>query len=752
MGHECPTADYPGPVIPIGNLDGRRVALYRTQEGVTFVPVDPEALFVEHAADLRLTLRSYDVKRDVLFAFTESDVTWYAIDDERAFFESLLRNSPGAGRAVEDPFFRLSLAAATGYPDVVFRELLFSAKAISGRCPGFLVAWYEQTVADLETKGLRRDNWPRDPSDLLDRAQTELPLSARRILAGFNAGRSAVTRAIAGLREVVSRTEGKGPAGKQIEMLPAPPESHSRVLITGTRSSSVRRILTGLLRDGSPADACWDESLIPETVNDHAVWITFGSEPAGVQTSPQVGIPVSEIRIPSPLCALGFRFINVDPSFPLDTSPWDHPAIGSVDLLVYVVDANASRNVPGLPAVFGDDPRAILVLTEGAALGERYPADARLLRVGNASGAERAIAETQYQPAGYFGRMITGLGELEQSLARRALETLHLPKVVWYATAALHVGSEHLRLLQTLLRDLRTEHKDCEARVALMRREQQEAELQLNEQLRALRAELEPPCRADFQLLVTRCKEIAVVVVRDWIRLPGNIVPALFWFQRTALMLRIDSLLRDVQRRISSAIAEFWASSLTDSIRHPHSTARMQILAERFAIVSEPRFQNPLFQGHEGISPDLRPRAGDFAHWAPPVVGASLGFARDSFREWLRAYVDSLGYWATTQIALRDRLLRGGDGTSGLLDSIEAWASAAEAHVAGELARGLEEFGRQKSQEMSTQAELVLRRYERGSLEAQGRIVELPSAIDECERCMQELRRSLADLPGQSLD
>jgi hypothetical protein len=133
-------------------------------------------------------------------------------------------------------------------------------------------------------------------------------------------------------------------------------------------------------------------------------------------------------------------------------------------------------------------------------------------------------------------------------------------------------------------------------------------------------------------------------------------------------------------------------------------------------------------------------------------VGASLGFIRDSFLEWLRAYVNSLGYWATTQIALRDRLLRGSDGTHGLLDSIEAWASASEVHVTGELARGLEEFENQKIQEMGGQADRILRTYERGSSEGQGRIVEVLQAIEESERCMRELRRLLAALPGQSLD
>lgn len=710
-GHECPTAEYPGPVIPIGNLDGRRVASFRTQEGsASFEPVESDALFVMHADDLRLKLQSYDVERDVLFAFSESDVTWYAVDDERAFFEGVLRDSLGAGRSVEDPFFRLSLAAATGYPDAVFRELVLSARAISERCPGFLGEWYGQIVSDLESKGLHRGNWPRDPTDLLVSTQAELPISARRIFADFNGVRAGVSRAIEGLREVVLRSDRKGPAAELAKLLVAHTAPQARVLFAGARRSAVRDVLIGLLRDGSAADASWDDGLIPQATDDHAIWVTFGTEPEVVtRTSIQVGVATTEVRIPSPLCALGFQFVEVAPSLSFVGELW-HPMPVSVDLCVYVEDG----------------------------------ADNLRLRIGGALRAShliQSVAGSRFRPAGYFDRAISGLARLEQSLARQALKTLYLPKVVGYVTASLRVGSEHRDHLQTLLEGLRSEQAALDARIALVRQQQLAAETHLAIYLSALRAELEASLRADFQLLVSRCKDIAVAAVREWTLLPGNVVPALFWFQRTALMVRIDNLLSDTQRRIDSSIAEFRAAPLSDRTLHPHTAARTDAIAERLGIVSERRFQAALFQRYEGIRLDLRPRAGEFAHWGPPVVGITLRLAKDSFLEWLRAYVGSLGYWATTQIALRDVLLHGRNGTSGMLESIDAWASASEARIGGEVGRGLEEFGGRSIQEMGAQADSVQRAYESASSEGQQRTGEVLRELDECEGWIRELRR-----------
>ena len=167
IGHECPTGEYPGPVVPIGNLGGRRVALFRTRDAVTFEAIDPGALFVEYPPDLRRSLVSYDVGSEALFAFSEMDVVSYKIEDERTFFDDLLRGSSDANRTIEDPFFRLSLATATGRRDTIFRELVRSTRAIYEESPMFLNDWYRRTLTELEATGLHRDNWPRDPTELL---------------------------------------------------------------------------------------------------------------------------------------------------------------------------------------------------------------------------------------------------------------------------------------------------------------------------------------------------------------------------------------------------------------------------------------------------------------------------------------------------------------------------------------------------------------------------------------------------------
>jgi hypothetical protein len=240
---------------------------------------------------------------------------------------------------------------------------------------------------------------------------------------------------------------------------------------------------------------------------------------------------------------------------------------------------------------------------------------------------------------------------------------------------------------------------DLQAEGTLPRQVQPSTKLEVQRQFRTLRVEFEAACLADFRLAVIRCKETVTATVREWIRVPGNVIPALFWFHRSALMAKIDGLLDEAQSRVDSSMAEFWAASPTDSRVRPHTAGRIEVLAKQFAVVSEPQFQSALVHSEPGTGLELRLRVGDFAHWMPPIVGTPPGLTKDTFVEWLGAYLGSLGYWATTQIALRDFLLHGGRGDNGLLDSIEEWAAGSEVRLVGELARGLEELGKKVREE-----------------------------------------------------
>jgi hypothetical protein len=171
IGHVC-LGDYPGPAVPIGNQGSRRVGSYRAPDGVSviFKPIDPSLPFAELTPELRRSLTGFDVEREALFAFGRADVTSYKIAEEPTFFLDLLRRPSGDKWAIEDPFFRLSLAEVTANEELILGELVRCTQTLSKESPPFLNDWYRQTVAGLDSQGLLPKDWPLDPSELLTRA------------------------------------------------------------------------------------------------------------------------------------------------------------------------------------------------------------------------------------------------------------------------------------------------------------------------------------------------------------------------------------------------------------------------------------------------------------------------------------------------------------------------------------------------------------------------------------------------------
>jgi len=60
IGHDCPTGEYPSPVVPVGMVDEHLVVSFRTSVGVEFETVEDNVLFVRHDQDLGNRLKAFD--------------------------------------------------------------------------------------------------------------------------------------------------------------------------------------------------------------------------------------------------------------------------------------------------------------------------------------------------------------------------------------------------------------------------------------------------------------------------------------------------------------------------------------------------------------------------------------------------------------------------------------------------------------------------------------------------------------------
>jgi hypothetical protein len=95
VGHGCPYATYPAPVIPIGMIGEKLAAVYPGGIlGPTLVFIENESPYVHHNDSLRNRLREFDYHEDRLFAYSPEQVIKYQAAEERQFLRKLLDQEP----------------------------------------------------------------------------------------------------------------------------------------------------------------------------------------------------------------------------------------------------------------------------------------------------------------------------------------------------------------------------------------------------------------------------------------------------------------------------------------------------------------------------------------------------------------------------------------------------------------------------------------------------------------------------------
>ena len=145
LGHDCPVGRYPAPVVPIGRLGGRLIAIYRSERGSPEPVVIPEqAKFVKHNTEVSSTLESFNAATDLLFATSPDVVVSYDAQSEDTHL-LLFR------QANDDPFYRLALSGATDQVDIILQDLIDCLKNIVSTAPELAESWYYNWRSRLQS-------------------------------------------------------------------------------------------------------------------------------------------------------------------------------------------------------------------------------------------------------------------------------------------------------------------------------------------------------------------------------------------------------------------------------------------------------------------------------------------------------------------------------------------------------------------------------------------------------------------------
>lgn len=188
LGHDNPLG-YPAPLVPVGLLDGRLIAVYASDQ-VTEVELDEDNdVYVRHDDALKEKLKHFDYMSHRLFGFGRNDVELYAIDEEGTFFLTLLKRREFSER---NPFLRLSLAKATGKPYLTMWEMGSCSRRLQSIAPNIITAWYGAQLSSLQMyPGLAPQHYLFPATwqelDLLlseGPANTSLPDTSRRVSFG----------------------------------------------------------------------------------------------------------------------------------------------------------------------------------------------------------------------------------------------------------------------------------------------------------------------------------------------------------------------------------------------------------------------------------------------------------------------------------------------------------------------------------------------------------------------------------------
>jgi CheY-like chemotaxis protein len=146
VGHDSPLEQYPSLVLPVGHRpDGRLFVVYQGAPGKQEDPISDQSRFVRYSKELLYQLRFFDPGTHQLFAYSETDVKFFAKAEEAYFFDDFLSDGTYADM---DPFIRLSFAKLTRNPQRVIPEI--------GGCllhlretPTFLRSWCAMEVKQL---------------------------------------------------------------------------------------------------------------------------------------------------------------------------------------------------------------------------------------------------------------------------------------------------------------------------------------------------------------------------------------------------------------------------------------------------------------------------------------------------------------------------------------------------------------------------------------------------------------------------
>ena len=122
--------------------------LYSLAESSEIVPISSSSKYVSHSAETARALAEFDNRLHGLFAFNEQSVVLYAIGKEDQFFDRLLRSSDAA---TIEPFYRFSLAKASGEMDLIKQAFDECRRQLHLDSPEFEGAWLQAN--DIGVRG-----------------------------------------------------------------------------------------------------------------------------------------------------------------------------------------------------------------------------------------------------------------------------------------------------------------------------------------------------------------------------------------------------------------------------------------------------------------------------------------------------------------------------------------------------------------------------------------------------------------------
>jgi hypothetical protein len=147
VGHDNPLKNYPAPVVPVGYIENRLVAVYSKTNSSDIVQIEEDSVFIKHSPLLAETLRPYDYLHHRLFAFSETNIVHYSAEYEDSFFRALLEDLTFSEN---NPFLRLTIAKPTKDLELIKREIYFCSLKLKSTSIDFAALWYSKELETLK--------------------------------------------------------------------------------------------------------------------------------------------------------------------------------------------------------------------------------------------------------------------------------------------------------------------------------------------------------------------------------------------------------------------------------------------------------------------------------------------------------------------------------------------------------------------------------------------------------------------------